>query len=154
MGGIIILDFIDMDRAEDKNYIFKQLLETLKADKAKTSVLKISDMGLVQMTRKRTEESLSHKISSTCPYCKGTGSILSPVTVSCEALRELERAFSNQKFDRDAFLIRAHPEVADRLCEEDAPFVTDLKDRFQKRLMVKSDETMHVEDFEIIPLDI
>lgn len=150
IGGIIILDFIDMDRADDRDRVFNALTEELKKDKAKNSALRISEMGLVQMTRKRTEESLSQKLCAPCPYCEGKGEIKSAITVSYDIIRELAREFS--KIPAETFVLKAHPQVIDRLCEEDSEFVQDVRERFAKKVILKTAPEFHMEQYEISPL--
>lgn len=150
IGGIIILDFIDMDRQDDRDRVFNALVEELKKDKAKTSVLRISEMGLVQMTRKRTEESLSQKLCTPCPYCEGKGEVKSPATVAYDIIRELVREFS--KIPNETFVLKAHPKVIDRLCEEDAEFVQDIRSKFSKKIMLKTAPEFHLEQYELSPL--
>lgn len=91
IGGIIVIDFIDMERLEDRERVFNLLQEELKNDKARTNVLRISELGLVQMTRKRTSESLERQLLEPCPYCEGRGRIRSTVTESFDLLREIRR---------------------------------------------------------------
>lgn len=150
IGGIIILDFIDMDRTDDRDRVFNALVEELKKDKAKTSALRISEMGLVQMTRKRTEESLSQKLCVSCPYCEGKGDVKSPTTVAYDIIRELAREFS--KIPVENFVLRAHPQVIDRLCEEDAEFMRDVRERFSKKIVLKTAPEFHLEQYEISPI--
>jgi ribonuclease G len=147
IGGIIIIDFIDMDRADDRERVFQALNDELSRDKSRTSILKISEFGLVQMTRKRTEESLSRKLCSPCPYCNGSGKVKSAASVTYELIRELVREFARQKSDK--FVIRAHPTIADRLHEEDREFITDLTEQYKKKVVVKAVEHFHVEKYEI-----
>lgn len=150
IGGIIILDFIDMERGDDRDRVFSALLEELKKDKAKTSALRISEMGIVQMTRKRTEESLAQKLCQPCPYCEGKGDVKSPVTVVYELVRELLREFT--KSTAEGFMVRAHPQVADRLFEEDQEFIEELKKKYGKKVIVKSVVDFHVEHYEVTPM--
>lgn len=91
IGGIIVIDFIDMERLEDRERVYNLLQEELKRDKARTNVLRISELGLVQMTRKRTSESLERQLLDACPYCEGRGRIRSTVTESFDLLREIRR---------------------------------------------------------------
>lgn len=91
IGGIIVIDFIDMEREEDREMVYNSLQEDLKRDKAKANVLKISELGLVQMTRKRTSESLERTLTEPCPYCDGRGRILSTITETFNVIRDLER---------------------------------------------------------------
>ncbi|MCA2959276.1 MAG: Rne/Rng family ribonuclease [Silvanigrellales bacterium] len=147
IGGIIILDFIDMDRPDDRDRVFFALVEELKKDKAKTSALRISEMGLVQMTRKRTEESLAQKLTISCPYCDGKGEVKSPITVAYDIIRELVREFA--KVSAENFVVKAHPQVADRLLEDDAEFVDEIKTRFAKRVAIRAVSDFHLEHYEI-----
>jgi ribonuclease G len=147
IGGIIILDFIDMERHDDRDKVFQFLLEELKKDKAKTTALRISEMGLVQMTRKRTEENLLQKLTAHCHYCDGSGHVKSHVTISYEIIRELVREFKKNK--SEAFIVKAHPEIVDRLYEEDKTFVDEIKHQYKKKLMIKSNPSFHIEHFEI-----
>lgn len=147
IGGIIILDFIDMDKHEDRDKVFHFLVEELKKDKAKTTALRISEMGLVQMTRKRTEENLLQKITTHCPYCEGSGHVKSSVTIAYEIVRELIREFKKSK--SDAYVVKAHPQIIDRLFEEDKQFIDELKFKYNKKVLLKSVSDFHVEQFEV-----
>jgi ribonuclease G len=150
LGGIIILDFIDMDRNDDRERVFQALFEELKKDKARTSALRISELGLVQMTRKRTEESLAHKLCSPCPYCEGKGRVKSGITICHEILRDLVREFS--KNDKQNFVIKANPQIVDRLIEEDGDIIEEIKTRFQKNAIIKAENNFHVEQYELTAL--
>ena len=88
-GGIIIIDFIDMEKEEHRELVYQSLLEALKKDRSKTNVLPISGLGLIEMTRKRTRDTLTRLLCSPCPYCEGTGQVKSVATVSSEVIREL-----------------------------------------------------------------
>lgn len=150
LGGIIIVDFIDMERHDDREKVFHLLQEELKRDKARTSVLKISELGLVQMTRKRTEESLAHKLCMPCPSCQGRGRLKSTTTMSFEIIRELERECRNVR--HGTLVVTAHPDVSDRLFEEDQAFVDVLRNKFKKSIVIKGDSAMHPEHYEISPV--
>lgn len=147
IGGIIILDFIDMDRHEDRDRVFEALTEELKKDRAKTSALRISDLGLVQMTRKRTEESLAKKLCMPCPYCEGTGMVKSTATVTYQAIRELVREFSKSRAQH--FVVKMNPQTADRLLEDDKEFLDEICARYGRKVTVKSVGDFHLERFEI-----
>lgn len=147
IGGIIIIDFIDMERADDRERIFQALNEELQKDKSRTTALKISEFGLVQMTRKRTEESLARKLCSPCPYCAGSGKIKSSTSVTYELIRELVREFAKSKAEK--FIVRAHPTIADRLHEEDREFLTDITEQYGKKIVIKAVEHFHHEKYEI-----
>ena len=147
IGGIIILDFIDMDKHDDRDKVFQFLVEELKKDKAKTTALRISEMGLVQMTRKRTEENLLQKITTHCPYCEGSGHVKSAVTIAYEIIRELVREFKKSK--NEAYVVKAHPQIVDRLFEEDKQFIDELKFNYNKKVLIKSAPDFHIEHFEV-----
>jgi ribonuclease G len=150
IGGIVILDFIDMEKQEDRDKVFYTLIEELKKDKAKTSALRISELGLVQMTRKRTEESLAQKINVICPHCNGKGEIKSATTIAYDVVRELIREFNRNK--SEFFLIKAHPSVTDRLQEEDAVFMREITQKWQRKILFKPMESFHEEHFELSSL--
>ncbi len=150
IGGIIILDFIDMDRQDERDQVFHFLVEELKKDKSKTTALRISEMGLVQMTRKRTEESLLQKLTTHCPYCEGNGYVKSSISITYELLRELIRILKKSK--SDVFVVKAHPSIIDRLFEEDKFYLNEIKQEFQKKIILKSISEFHVEHFEVGPL--
>lgn len=147
IGGIIILDLIDMDRQDDRDRVFEALLEELKKDRAKTSALRISDLGLIQMTRKRTEESLAKKLCMPCPYCDGTGMVKSTATVAYQIIRDLVREFAKSR--SQTFIVKASPMVADRLLEEDKEFVDELREHYDRQIVVTTMPEFHVTKFEI-----
>ncbi len=91
IGGIIVIDFIDMERLDDREKVYNELQEELKRDKARTNVLRISELGLVQMTRKRTSDSLERQLLEPCPYCSGRGRVRSIATEAFDFLREITR---------------------------------------------------------------
>ena len=110
IGGIIIIDFIDMDKPQNRDKVFKSLQEALGRDKAKTNVLKISELGLVEMTRKRVRESITRMTTEPCSYCDGKGHIRSRVTVAYEIFREIRR--DAPSFQEPVLVVNCHPEVA------------------------------------------
>lgn len=116
LGGIIIVDFIDMLDAEHRRQVLRSLEKYLEKDHAKTHISEISSLGLVQMTRKRTRESLEHTLCETCPTCNGRGSVKSTETICYEIFREVIR--EARQFDAQQFLVYASQEVVDRLIEE------------------------------------
>ncbi len=125
LGGIIILDFIDMKDAEHQRQVLRTLEKALEKDHAKTRITGVSELGLVEMARKRTRESLGQMMCEPCPICMGRGQVKSAETVCYEIFREIlreARAYDNQKF-----LILAAPVVVDRLLDEEAAYVADLE---------------------------
>ncbi len=148
IGGIIIIDFIDMEKPENREKVFNTLKEHLKKDKAKTSVLKISELGLVEMTRKRTRESLCKTISEECPYCEGTGRVRSRYSICYDILRELKR-LRNQSNGKKV-LIHVHKDVADILLNEEAQMVDHLQEEIGHEITIRPASDLHIEQYEII----
>ena len=137
-----------MDKHDDRDKVFYFLVEELKKDKSKTTALRISEMGLVQMTRKRTEENLLQKLTTHCTYCDGSGHVKSGVTIAYEIIRELVREFKKNKCD--AYIVKAHPQIVDRLYEEDKAFLDELKFNYNKKVLIKSGSEFHIEHFEVL----
>ena len=108
VGGIIIIDFIDMERAGNRKKVYDALKEAIKNDKARTKILRISELGLVEMTRQRTRESLEQQLLSACPYCEGRGRIKSRATIAYEILRAVRKERSHAQ-DGKRILVRIHP---------------------------------------------
>ncbi|MCT4641759.1 MAG: Rne/Rng family ribonuclease [Bacteriovoracaceae bacterium] len=150
-GGIIIIDFIDMEKEENKEAVYQALLEALKKDRAKTNVLPISGLGLVEMTRKRTRDTLTRVMCEPCPYCEGTGSVKSVSSVCYEILREVTKAMKKAKGPKIS--VFAHPEVSARLSGEDFEVIESLEERFSKSLVIRADNSYHVEQYEIFTQD-
>ena len=150
-GGIIIIDFIDMEKEEHRDLVYQSLLEALKKDRSKTNVLPISGLGLVEMTRKRTRDTLTRLLCSPCPYCEGTGQVKSVATVSSEIIRELLKVL--MKTSSEKFAIYAHPEVTAHLCSEDIDIMRYVELNLSKSLIIRSENNYHIEQFEIFPQD-
>ena len=148
IGGIIIIDFIDMDREVNREKVFGSLAEALRADRAKTNILKISDLGLVEMTRKRVRESLGRTLCEPCHYCEGRGFVKSSMTVCYEIFREIQREARN--FPGVDLVVQAHPEVADLLCDEESGGIAELEKNFGKRVTVEHHKEFHLEQFEVL----
>ncbi|MBC96846.1 MAG: Rne/Rng family ribonuclease [Halobacteriovoraceae bacterium] len=146
-GGIIIIDFIDMEKEDHREQVYSSLLEALKRDRSKTNVLPISGLGLVEMTRKRTRDTLTRLMCNSCPYCEGTGVVKSVTTVCYELIRELIKVL--KKSDQDKVNIYAHPEVTARLCSDEMDMVETLETTFGKQIAIRSENNYHVEQYEI-----
>ncbi|MBL6988529.1 MAG: Rne/Rng family ribonuclease [Bacteriovoracaceae bacterium] len=146
-GGLIIVDFIDMEKAEHRDSIYQALIEALKKDRAKTNVLPISGLGLIEMTRKRTRDTLIRIMCDHCSYCEGTGRVKSTLTVCYELVRELIKTLKKTKGNK--VFIYAHPEVTARLCGEDLDIIENLENVYAKNLIVRSENNYHIEQYEI-----
>ncbi len=151
LGGIIIVDFIDMERENNKEKVFNSFKEELRKDRSRTNILKISELGLVEMTRKRVRDSIQRTLCTTCPYCEGRGQVKSAISVSYEAMREVRRMRRAHK-DATKLLINAHPEVVDILLDEERKHVEDLESRLKVQLVIKDDSELHRERFEVVRL--
>jgi len=147
IGGIIIIDFIDMDKPQNRDKVFKALQDALGRDKAKTNVLKISELGLVEMTRKRVRESITRMTTEPCSYCDGKGHIRSRVTVAYEIFREIRR--DAPSFPEPVLVVNCHPEVARIVQGSERDELRYLMDRFNKTIQVKPQSGYHQEQFDI-----
>jgi len=147
IGGIIIIDFIDMDKPQNRDKVFKSLQDALGRDKAKTNVLKISELGLVEMTRKRVRESITRMTTESCSYCDGKGHIRSRVTVAYEIFREIRR--DSPSFPEPVLVVNCHPEVARIVQGAERDELRYLMDRFNKTIQVKPQTGYHQEQFDI-----
>ncbi len=146
IGGIIIIDFIDMEKESNRNKVFGALSDALQADRARTNILKISELGLVEMTRKRVRESLARSLSEPCFYCDGSGLLKSRTTVAYEIYRTLLReAFV---LDEPVLRIGAHPRVAQLLLEDERSMLAELEARVDKRIEVEARPDFHLEHYE------
>jgi ribonuclease G len=150
IGGIIIIDFIDMEREGDQEKVFQALEEATKKDRQKTNIFEISELGLIEMTRKRTRENISRVLSEPCPYCEGSGLIKSKTTVCYDVFREIER--SSSELGGHSIMVEANPEVADLLYEEEQGGVDDLERKTRKKILVKGKSGFHQEQFNIIEI--
>jgi ribonuclease G len=147
IGGLIILDLIDMEIAANREKVYKALVDALREDKSKVNLLKISELGLVEMTRKRTRESLTQQLCEPCPVCEGKGYLQSARTVAHKIFRDLPRAAGHL---RGATLeLRVHPEVASILAGECAADLERLAERICRRIQVESRPAFHPEQFEL-----
>jgi len=147
IGGIIIIDFIDMDKGQNRDKVFKALQEALGRDKAKTNVLKISELGLVEMTRKRVRESIGRMLNEPCPYCEGRGHVKSRITVAQEIFRDIRREAS--AFRESTIAINCHPEVARVLQNEEREALRFLMDKYNKTITVKGLQHYHLEQYDL-----
>lgn len=146
-GGIIIIDFIDMEKIEHREQVFNTLLEALKKDRSKTNVMPISGLGLVEMTRKRTRDTLVRVMCEACPYCEGTGRVKSAETVGFEIMRELAKMA--KKTDASKISVFAHPEVSSYLSNKDTMMLESIEEEFSKVIVVRADNNYHIEQYDV-----
>jgi ribonuclease G len=147
LGGIIVIDFIDMDERKNRFKVLAALEEALKNDRAPTKVLQFNDFGLVAITRKRVKQSLERTLSVPCPTCQATGMVKSPVTVANEIYVELRKM--KKHFEGADILLRVHPETVKVLKGNNAAWLTEFEELTGKNILVKSDATLHPEQFDV-----
>jgi len=149
IGGIIIVDFIDMTRDVDRKKVTEVLSQALKRDKARTSVLKISELGLVQMTRKRTRESLEELLTTQCPHCQGRRVVKSVPTLAAEMMRAIYRTAGRHP-RVDLFVIKVNPEVARYLYDVGAKDLGAMEERLGAKIVLRSTESIVPGAFEVV----
>jgi ribonuclease G len=148
MGGIIIIDFIDMDRESSRDKVYKALEEALKADRARTNVLRISELGLVEMTRKRVQEGLDRYLTETCPTCSGTSVVRARATICYDILREVQRE-ANRSQNAKAVYVNTTPAIADLLYGTQFPDLEEIERTINRRVVVRAMAHYHPEQYEV-----
>jgi ribonuclease G len=147
IGGLIILDLIDMEKSSNREKVRRTLEDLLQKDKAKTTLNRISELGLIEMTRKRTRESLGRLLHEPCFYCDGTGQLQSKETIAYEILREIRRKRSD--LPGYSVVVNAHPAVADVLNGSEKEAVVEAENRFMRKIHVVPRKEYHLEQFDI-----
>ncbi len=150
LGGIIIIDFIDMVDEEHKRQVLRMLAKGLARDHAKTTVYPMSSLGLVEMTRKRTTESLERQLCEPCPACGGRGTLKTAETVTYEIFREITRAV--RQFNAEKLLVMASPTVVGRILEEESAAVAQLEEFISKSIRFQAEEHYSQEQFDVVLL--
>jgi ribonuclease G len=150
LGGIIVLDFIDMENPTNRKHVLRTLEQEIRKDRARTNILQFTELGIIEMTRQRTKESLHSMLCTACPYCGGTGSVLSEETVLIQLLRALKRVV--KRVPRKAYRLVVSDIIAVRLHQEDREKLRTLTRDLKVRVEVDSDPDMHIEDFRIFEL--
>jgi len=155
MGGLIVLDFIDMKSRRDQQQVYSRMKDGLRRDKAKTHILPISQLGLMEMTRQRHSESVRSAVYDDCPYCKGRGKVKSVVTMSVEIQRKLQEILKKRTRDESDFQLRivVHPTVLERLRTEDEKHLIEMEKRYFGKLSFRADTGMHAEQFKIVNVE-
>lgn len=148
LGGIIILDFIDMQDPEHQRQVLRTLEKAMEGDRARTTITGVSDLGLVEMTRKRTRESLGQVMCEPCPVCKGRGVLKSPQTVCYEIFREILR--EARVYDNEKFLVLAAPAVIDCLLDEESTHVADLEAFIGRAIEFRVETIYNQEQYDIV----
>lgn len=153
IGGIIIIDFIDMEKEPNRDKVFNVLKETITRDKAKTNILNFSEFGLVQMTRQRVSRNIREIMGASCQYCDGRGFIKSIETIAYEVLREIKReiftAVTEGVLEGDAILIYTNPEVAKFMYEKMNSILEEYEKKEKIKIIFESNDEFHIEQFEV-----
>ena len=147
LGGIIVIDFIDMDERKNRFKVLAALEEALKSDRAPTKVLQFNDFGLVAITRKRVKQSLERTLSVPCPTCQATGMVKSPATVCNEIYTELRKM--KRHFEGADVMLRVNPETVKVLKAGNGSWINEFEELIGKNILIKSDPTLHPEQFDI-----
>ncbi|MCP3891175.1 MAG: Rne/Rng family ribonuclease, partial [Desulfobulbaceae bacterium] len=148
IGGIIIIDFIDMEKKANQEKVFNAQCEAFSKDRSKTHILPISDMGLIQMTRKRVRKPLTRLMCEPCFYCDGEGHLLSGQTISYNIQREIIR--NARDMNGSGMTLRVHPQIAEILHGEEKHLITTLEHRLGKQITIYPDKRFHLEEFDIL----
>jgi Rne/Rng family ribonuclease len=147
LGGIIVIDFIDMDERRNRQKVMAALEEALKADRAPSKVLQFNDFGLVAITRKRVKQSLERTLGTPCPYCEATGFVKSVTTMCNEIYTELRKVRNH--IDSNEVTLRVHPEVAKELKSDKGKWIMEMEEMIGHPILLKSDASVHQEQFDL-----
>ncbi len=150
LGGIIILDFIDMQDPEHKRQVLRSFERALEKDHAKTCITEVSNLGLIEMTRKRTRESLEHILCEACPVCNGRGTIKTVETVAFEIFREIIR--EARQFDTEKLLVLTSKDVGEFLMDEESSAIAELEEFLQRSIQFKMDDEYNQEQYDVVPM--
>jgi ribonuclease G len=148
IGGIIIIDFIDMLKEKNRKKVFNVLQEALASDKARTNILQISELGLVEMSRKRTREDLLRALCEPCSYCEGRSYLKSPTTICYEIFREIRRSAASSSSSK--IMVTVNSSVANLLYDEERQGIDELENRYKKKIIIKADPNLHQEQYDIV----
>jgi ribonuclease G len=148
LGGIIVVDFIDMEDPEHKTELLRNLEEELKKDRSRSNIISISEIGLIAITRKRVKQSLERFLTKTCPTCKGSGRVKSVPTIVLQLQREIVSKLTIN-FDRD-ITVRVHPSIAEYLIEDQFSVLSSIKNLYNIRVSIKEDPNMQPEEYNIV----
>lgn len=146
LGGIIIVDFIDMEKPENRDRVFNAFVEAMKKDRAKNTISHISELGLIQMTRKRVRESLGRTLCEPCPYCEGKGFVKSPRTLCYEIFRRLKKI---ARSGGERIVVTAHPSVAELLSDEERSGLEMIEHLYNVTVTVRENRNLHQENYEV-----
>lgn len=147
VGGIIIIDFIDMERGEHRRELFRTLKEAVRKDRAKTNLVQMSELGLVEMTRQRVRPSLESAVYDACPYCEGKGMVKSATTMAIQSVKDIRKALGTMR--SKVLNVYVHPKVAERLLHQEKKAVEQIERVSQSRILILPEPSHHLEDVNI-----
>jgi ribonuclease G len=150
LGGIIVLDLIDMEEKKNRQRVFQEVEKELRKDRSPSKALQVSDFGLVIVTRKRVKQSLERQLTEPCPYCSGSGSIKSSATICHEILLELQKI--GPDLDGQGVMLRVNPDIARALKEEESAVLRDLQQALGKPITIRPDAHLHHEQFDVMAI--
>jgi Rne/Rng family ribonuclease len=150
LGGIIVLDLIDMEEKKNRQKVFQEVEKELRRDRSPSKAVQVSDFGLVIVTRKRVKQSLERQLTEPCPYCSGSGSIKSAFTICYEILTEMRKI--GPDLDGQGVILRVNPDIARALREEESALLRDLESTLGKKVTIKPDAHLHHEQFDVMAL--
>ena len=150
LGGIIVLDFIDMEEKKNRQKVFQAIEQELRRDRAPTKAIQVSDFGLIIVTRKRVKQSLERVLTDQCPYCSGAGTVKSAATVCTEILAEVEKVA--RELNGRGLVLRVNPDIADALKGEEAGVLRDAESLLGRKVVVRPDKDLHHEQFDLMAL--
>ena len=148
MGGIIVIDFIDMSHERNRKKLIRALYEALQTDRAKTTVSEVNELGMIEMTRKRVKHNLVKALSQPCPYCEGSGQVRSVTTMTFDTLRKLQSLFVTSK--EKHIILQVHPDVARRLRLENKTMLDEIAEHFGREITVESVSDFHIHDTKVL----
>src|SRR5205814_1982741 len=148
LGGIIVLDLIDMEEKKNRQRVFQEVEKELRKDRSPSKALQVSDFGLVIVTRKRVKQSLERQLTEPCPYCSGSGSIKSSATICFEILTEMKKIGGD--LDGHGVLLRVNPDIARALKEEESAVLRELQQVLGRPVTIRADAQLHHEQFDVM----
>lgn len=148
IGGIIIIDFIDMSDKKSQQEVIDILKEALAKDRVRTNILGITQLGLLEMTRKKVRNRISSILETKCPYCEGTGKVLTPETIINNLEQELKRISVHT--NSEAVLVKVHPEIERVLLMEKRDYLKEVEKNFSLKVFIKGNKEMHINDYDIV----
>ena len=150
LGGIIVLDFIDMEERKNRQKVFQTMEQELRRDRAPSKAVQVSDVGLIVVTRKRVKQSLERQLTEPCPYCSGSGTIKSTATICYEILSEMRKIIAD--LNGDGVVLRVNPDIAKALVEEEREVLRDLQAALGRQVTIRPDVQLHHEQFDVMAL--